>query len=191
MAAPSMPFVAGPLDQAGLAAAAPAPGALEQAIVDQVVRSATVALSNGQQEFRVQLKPDFLGALEVRVSVDGGVAVVRLSAESAATRQLIDANIGQLRQAFGTSEVRVEHVPSFDSSNAPRSFDAGSQSGSGAWQGHNPFAQSSHLPEALPFSGQPEDEPGWVGQPVQAGVASESVAAPLAPPTAGGIDLEA
>src|SRR5207302_1282865 len=92
----------------------PAPAAraaVEQAIVDQVVQNASLALRNGQQEFRIQLKPDFLGALEVRVSIDNGSAVVRMAAQNAATRQLIETNLDQLRQAFGTSDIRVEHAP--------------------------------------------------------------------------------
>ena len=79
--------------------------------MDQIVQNAVIALRNSQQEFRIQLKPDFLGAMEVRVSMDNGVVAVRMSVESAATRQLIDNNIGQLRQAFGADQVRVEHVP--------------------------------------------------------------------------------
>ncbi|MDE3075837.1 MAG: flagellar hook-length control protein FliK, partial [Chloroflexota bacterium] len=92
----------------------PAPTLLDQSIVQQIVQQATVALQGGQQEFRIQLKPDFLGALEIRVSMDStGAAVVRMAAENPATQQLIDANLGQLRQAFGTTHVRVEYVPSF------------------------------------------------------------------------------
>jgi flagellar hook-length control protein FliK len=125
--------------------------AIDQAVLDQVVQNASIALRGGQQEFRVQLKPDFLGAMEVRVSMDNGVVAVRMSVESAATRQLIDNNIGQLRQAFGTDQVRVEHVPGFAGSDAAWSFGQGGQQG--AWQGQNPNSGSGPLPEAIPFTG--------------------------------------
>src|SRR5581483_5216312 len=111
---------------------------------------------NGEQEFRIQLKPDFLGAMEVRVSVDSGTVSVRLSVESAATRQLIDNNIGQLRQAFGTDQVRVEHVSSFANSDATASFGQSNQQG--FWQSQNPQAGWSPLPEAIPYSGDGEPE---------------------------------
>jgi hypothetical protein len=141
---------------------APARAGIEQAVVEQIVQRAAIALSNGVQEFQIQLKPDFLGALDIRVSVDNGVAVVRMAAESAATRQLIEANIGQLRQAFGTGEVRVEHVPHFASSDHAWSFGDGSGQHT-FWHGQNPFDGSSRLPEAIPFNGESESEHEPVG----------------------------
>jgi flagellar hook-length control protein FliK len=141
------------LDVSQSSTPAPATPALDQSILDQVVQSATLAVRNGEQEFRVQLKPDFLGAMEVRVSVDSGTVTVRLSVESAATRQLIDNNIGQLKQAFGTDHVRVEHVPSFASSDGQMSFNQGGQAG--FWQGQNGSqAFNGPLPEAVPYTGE-------------------------------------
>jgi len=132
--------------------------AIEQAVVEQIVQHATLSLRNGEQEFRIQLKPDFLGQMEVRVSVSDGTALVRMTAENAGTRQLIDANIGQLRQAFGTDHVRIEHVPTFVGSDA--SWSSLAQGGyQGFWQGQNPYDGSSPLPEAIAFSGEPDVQP--------------------------------
>ena len=158
--------------------------AVEQVVIDQVVQSATLALNNGQQEFRVQLKPDFLGAMEVRVSVNNGVVDVRMSVESAATRQLIDNNISQLRQAFGNGEVRVQQVPNLTSSDAPWTFGQGGQQG--FWQGQNPYS-GSPLPEAIPFS---EAEQGTVATvaALDSGPQTQSSPAPSLP---GAVDLQA
>ncbi|GEM_PF-5050890 len=147
--------------------------ALEQAVVDQIVQNAVIALRNNAQEFRIQLKPDFLGAMEVRVSTDNGVVAVRMSVESAATRQLIDNNIGQLRQAFGADQVRVEHVPSFASSDAPWTFGQGAHQGFWNQAGNR---GSNPLPEAIPYNAEPE--------PAPAGVAQDA-------PPSGGIDIQA
>jgi flagellar hook-length control protein FliK len=147
--------------------------ALEQAVVDQIVQNAVIALRNNAQEFRIQLKPDFLGVMEVRVSMDNGVVAVRMSVESAATRQLIDNNIGQLHQAFGADQVRVEHVPSFASSDAPWTFGQGAHQGfwnQAGYRGSNP------LPEAIPYNAESE--------PAPAGVAQDA-------PPSGGIDIQA
>ena len=168
------PTFASALEMSRVAAEAPARPVLEQAIVDQVIQNAVVALRDGQQEFRIQLKPDFLGAMEVRVSMDNGLVTVRMSVESAATRQLIDNNIGQLRQAFGGEQVRVEHVPSFTASDAPWTFNQGAHQG--FWQGYNGQAGAGRLPEAIPFVDEPELAPAGVAQ--------------NAPPS-GGIDLQA
>jgi len=158
--------------------------AVEQAIVDQIVQNATVALRNGQQEFRIQLKPDFLGAMEVRISVDNGSPVVRMAAQNAATHHLIETNLNQLRQAFGTSDVRVEHVATFGTSDAPWSFSQGGHQG--YWQGQQGQAGFRPMPEAVPFSGQPEAEP--VALPVEEPVTQNSQSLS---PTAGAIDLQA
>jgi flagellar hook-length control protein FliK len=147
-------------------AAAPQRAAVEQAVIEQIVQHATLALRNGEQEFRIQLKPEFLGAMEVRVSVSDGTALVRMTAENAGTRQLIDANIAQLRQAFGTNEVRIEHVPTFAGADASwSSLNQGGYQGSGGWQGQTPWDGSSRLPEAIPFTGDPNPEPVGAVEP--------------------------
>ncbi|MGH2468565.1 MAG: flagellar hook-length control protein FliK [Chloroflexota bacterium] len=162
------------------AGAAPAP--LDQSVVQQIVQHATLAFQNGQQEFRLQLKPDFLGAMEVRVSIasDGG-AMVRVSTDNPATKQLIDANLPQLKQAFGTTQVRVEYVPSFAQWSASTAFGQGG----GAWQGQQHFSGAGHLPAALPFNGG--------GSAVGAGGAFAGAEAPAPAERAadGGIDLVA
>jgi len=165
-------------------AAAPQVAAVEHAVLEQIVQRATLAVGNGQQEFRIQLKPEFLGAMEIRVSISDGAAMVRMTAQNPATRQLIEANIGQLRQAFGTNNVRIEHVPSFSSSDAPWTFNPGSQQG--FWQGQNPYDGSNRMPEAIPFSGEPEPD-------VAVAAAQDSLTGPQVPQpaTAGGIDIQA
>ncbi len=184
-----LPSFAAAVAQGAGNAAAPARAAIEQSIVDQLVQSASLALKDGQQEFRVQLKPEFLGSLEVRVSIEGGVAVVRMAAENAGTRQLIDANIAQLRQAFGTGEVRIEHVPHFGSSDAAWSFNqAGHQ---GLWSGHNPQQGSGALPMAIPFSGQAEAEPEAESNPTDQGQPALSGVPDARPLQPGGIDIQA
>lgn len=165
------------------ASEAPArPAGLEGSILDQVVQNATLALRNGEQEFRIQLKPDFLGAMEVRVSMDSGTVSVRMSVESAATRQLIDNNIGQLRQAFGTDQVRVEHVPSFASSDTAMSFNQDGQQS--AWTGYQ--GQQGPLPEAIPYSGEAETD--TTAQPVAVGAQESTTPARSA---SGLVDLQA
>jgi flagellar hook-length control protein FliK len=171
------------LEVSKAASEAPARAGMDQALVDQIVQNASIAVRGGQQEFRIQLKPDFLGAMEVRVSVDNGVVSVRLSVESAATRQLIDNNVGQLKQAFGTQEVRVEHTPHFtNSSDTAWSFNQGGQSG---WQGQNPYTGFGPLPEAIPFSGEGETSEA---EAVAAAPASTQTPARTAP---GAIDIQA
>ena len=182
--APQAPSTFSAALDAAHAAEAPARPAVEQAIVDQIVQTATLALNSGQQEFRIQLKPDFLGAMEVRVSVgDNGVVDVRMSVESAATRQLIDNNISQLRQAFGNGDVRVQHVPNFAASDAPWTFGQGGQQG--FWQGQHPFS-GSQMPEAIPFS-----EPEGDAAPVGAAAAAAPVSASPVTSPAGAVDLQA
>ncbi|MHB8618626.1 MAG: flagellar hook-length control protein FliK [Chloroflexota bacterium] len=149
-------------------AAQPAPLPVNEAVVEQIVQQATVSLNAGHAEFRVQLKPEFLGAMEVRVSVTDGVALVRMAAENPDTRQLVEANLGQLRQAFGTGEVRVEYVPSFNHWDASSTFGRqGAQQG--FWQGSNPYQSSSPLQAAIPFQGE-ADAPaeGQPGSPAPA-----------------------
>jgi flagellar hook-length control protein FliK len=185
--APTSSFAAALESSSGAASTAPARPALEVAIVDQIVQNATLALRGGAQEFRIQLKPEFLGAMEVRVSVDNGMVAVRMTVESAATRQLIDGSISQLRQAFGTDQVRVEHVPRFTGSDAQWSLGRdGQQSAAGGWQGQSPYGGSNPLPEAIPYNGDDESQATEI-----AAQQTPVTVQPSTPAASGAIDLKA
>jgi len=76
-----------------------APG--EPELPDQIVQSLRLHATTGGGEARVQLRPEYLGELTVRVVVEDGVVTARLEAERPAVRDWIERHEVMLRQALG------------------------------------------------------------------------------------------
>ncbi|MEZ5284215.1 MAG: flagellar hook-length control protein FliK [Vicinamibacterales bacterium] len=92
------------------AAGGPAPGAppAEVELPDQIVQSLRLQVGRGGGEARVQLKPDYLGELNVRVTVENGVVTARLEAQVPAVREWIERHEASLRQALGDQGLKLE-----------------------------------------------------------------------------------
>jgi hypothetical protein len=67
-------------------------------LVDQIVRGVRVAQHNEATEVIVQLKPDFLGRLSIRVLADDYAMRVEIRAENAAVRQVLQDSLADLQQ---------------------------------------------------------------------------------------------
>jgi hypothetical protein len=83
------------------AALAPLPPATEADLPEQIVQTIRVQVHEGGGEARIRLRPEYLGELTLRVSVDQGVVTARLEAESASVRRWIEQHEGSLRDALG------------------------------------------------------------------------------------------
>jgi hypothetical protein len=73
----------------------------EAELPDQIVQSLRLQITSGGGEARVHLRPEYLGALTVRVLVEDGVVSARLEAERPAVREWIERHEVSLRQALG------------------------------------------------------------------------------------------
>lgn len=80
-------------------------------IYSQIVKEMeTVTLSRDQGEVRIQLKPEHLGDLRIRVVVEHGVVTAELSAETEAVREIIAAQLPQLRSNMQQMGLNVSQV---------------------------------------------------------------------------------
>ncbi|HEY3083487.1 MAG TPA: flagellar hook-length control protein FliK [Chloroflexota bacterium] len=93
-------------------AAAPSDAAPARAGVAQLVRDiasqAGLLLGQGKSEFQLQLRPEALGRLHLRMTLEGGEMTVYMRAESAAAKSAIESNLGQLKQSFQQQGIRVD-----------------------------------------------------------------------------------
>jgi flagellar hook-length control protein FliK len=92
--------------------AAPPAAASTRGGVAQLVRDiagqAGVLLGQGRSEFQLQLRPEALGRLHVRLTLEAGEVTVQMRAESAAARSAIESNLAQLKQQFQEQGIRVD-----------------------------------------------------------------------------------
>lgn len=89
-------------------AAAPRPGAQQMERAEAILDQLKVQIRAGDKEARLQLRPQELGLLDLKVKVDGGVVTANLAAESAETLAVLEAHAPELR-AWLTKE-GVERV---------------------------------------------------------------------------------
>jgi flagellar hook-length control protein FliK len=102
----------------------------------------------GKEEMKILLKPEQLGWLKVKISVEGQRVVAHFSAENEFVRSLLESNMNQLQQALQNQNLKVTQI----------SIDVADQnSGQQASQPHghdqrgkaNPALDGDHIEEAI------------------------------------------
>lgn len=92
-----------------------------------IVRLAAPVRGGGAQEALLQLYPEELGRLVVRVSVENERVQLHMKAQDASVRALLESHLPLLRHALGEQGLRLEHVridvPSGAESGASGAYD--------------------------------------------------------------------
>lgn len=86
--------------------------------LNQIVQKAVLSLKNGQNEVRIDLKPDFLGHIRMQIVTESQQVAVRIYAESPFVKDMLESNLHQLKaelQAQGLSIDRLEVFVGHDS----------------------------------------------------------------------------
>lgn len=81
-----------------------------RAVIDQIVQRAQLRLGRSEAEMTIDLKPDVLGKVHLKVTSEQGRVVAEIRAESAATRQLIEAGLGDLKAALAEKGIDLGAV---------------------------------------------------------------------------------
>jgi len=79
-------------------------------VMNQVVRAARISISNGREEIKLLLKPDSLGWLKIKISIEGHSVTARITVEHEGVRDLIESNVRQLQQALQNQNLRVNQI---------------------------------------------------------------------------------
>ncbi|MDU4959905.1 MAG: flagellar hook-length control protein FliK [Sporomusaceae bacterium] len=98
----------------------------QQGVVRQIVDQARLYLRPGNQsEMVVQLRPEHLGELTVKISVASGVVNAAFHSDNPEVRQVIEAALPQLRQELSQQGIKLDNVGVF--SGTTQFFDRGQQ----------------------------------------------------------------
>lgn len=71
-----------------------------RSVIDQIVQRAQLRLGRSEAEMVIDLKPDALGRVHLRITAESGRVVAEIRAENAVTRQLIETGLPDLRTAL-------------------------------------------------------------------------------------------
>jgi flagellar hook-length control protein FliK len=89
-------------------APAPAPSPDAAKLVKDIADQIGLLAGQGKSDFHLQLRPEALGRLSVHLSMDDGGVTVRMHADSAQAKAMIDSNLSQLKQSFQDQGIRVD-----------------------------------------------------------------------------------
>jgi hypothetical protein len=122
----------------------PPPAARTPELLLQLADRIQVQLRNGENEIRIQLKPELLGQLEIRAESGIGGIIARIAAESVIVREYLENNLSVLHQSLQDQGLKIDRVEvvlqdSFDTrQSAPQqqSFNQAGQGGGGGTPHH-------------------------------------------------------
>ncbi len=79
-------------------------------VVDQIVEQAKIITKQQNTEMIMQLKPEHLGELTLKVAVENGVVNASFHSNNPEVRSLIEASLPQLKQELANTGLKVDNV---------------------------------------------------------------------------------
>ncbi len=79
-------------------------------IINQIVKKAEVILSGTQSEMKMQLEPENLGRLTLRIAVERGLITAKFTAESYEVKQAIESNFNELRDMLQEKGLDIQNL---------------------------------------------------------------------------------
>lgn len=76
--------------------------------IDQIVAGAKLVRQGPVTEMRLQLKPEFLGRVDLKVTMEGGVLSARIMVDNPQVKAAIEANLPQLRQDLAQQGIALQ-----------------------------------------------------------------------------------
>lgn len=131
----------------------------------EVVRMVQKARPDGSQEAFLQLQPEHLGKLLVRVTVSQGRVSVQIRAESESTEALLRSHLGLLRHALEEHGLRLEQVQLETVGHDERLGEAGHQNPGQHQDGNPRFSQQGRSSPGLPGSSRQEEPVASTAEP--------------------------
>ena len=79
-------------------------------VIRQVVQAARISVTQGREEIKLVLKPDSLGTLRIKITVQGQQVTAHITAENEGVRDALETNVRQLQQALENQNLRVNQI---------------------------------------------------------------------------------
>lgn len=81
-----------------------------QDVLNQIVRKAELMVKSNNSQMKIELHPEFLGKLTIKVMVEEGAVTARFITDNHQVKQLLEANLAMLRQTLESQGMRVERA---------------------------------------------------------------------------------
>ncbi|MFC1856387.1 flagellar hook-length control protein FliK, partial [Thermodesulfobacteriota bacterium] len=139
-------------------------------VISQIMDKAKVTLKNGQNMIRVQLKPERLGEVFLRVSMEEGKVIAKVITETHMAKEALESGVYQLKEALSTQGIKIDKFNVFvgdkwQEQGGQSAFNqqSGTKNGGKGYKEQNdfdPYPTGSDLVTNAIMSGYGELEPG-------------------------------
>lgn len=82
----------------------------EQQNIREMVKQANVMLKRGGGEMKIEMTPEGMGKVHLKVAVENGQVSVQMLTESDSAKRLLEKGLGDLRSSLAEHQLKVEHV---------------------------------------------------------------------------------
>ncbi|MBT9438722.1 MAG: hypothetical protein GAS50_05980 [Desulfobacterales bacterium] len=86
---------------------------LQTEVLTQIVKKASFNLKNGQTEVKIDLKPEFLGRIQLKISTENHQVMVRILTEIPLVKDMIENNINQLKADLQNHGLEIDKLDVF------------------------------------------------------------------------------
>lgn len=86
-------------------------------VIRQIVQRMTLKNGRQQSQMVIRLKPDFLGNVRLQVTTEGQQVMVRMDAESAAVKEIVEQNMAHLKAELHQHGLQIEKFDVFVGNN--------------------------------------------------------------------------
>ena len=83
---------------------------LSSQAMNQIVQKAVLSFNNGQNEIRIDLKPEFLGHIRMHIVTDSHQVAVKIIAESPFVKDMLESNLNQLKADLQAQGLKVDEL---------------------------------------------------------------------------------
>lgn len=82
-------------------------------VMEQIVAKASLLSKDGLHEMKIQLKPEYLGELSMKVALENGTLTAKFFVQNHQVREAIESQMIQLRHHFDEQGLKVQNVEVF------------------------------------------------------------------------------
>jgi len=78
--------------------------------LNQIVEKAALSLNNGKSQVRIELKPEFLGSVRMKITTENHLITLRILTELPVVKEMIENNISQLKTDLQSQGLEINKL---------------------------------------------------------------------------------
>jgi flagellar hook-length control protein FliK len=79
----------------------------EQSVLNQVSENLNAAIKSGITEVRIQLRPETLGEVQLKIRVEGDIVTARIQVESQQVKHIVESNLQNLKDSLSQQHLQA------------------------------------------------------------------------------------